>query len=225
LEARILVVEDEVRTAQWIRTYLEKDGFSCQTARDGNTGLKLFRSYKPDLLLLDLMLPGIDGNELCRIIRKESDVPVIMLTAKGSKEDRLGGFGDGADDYITKPFEPEEVILRIRAVLKRSLGHEIRVLSCGPITLDLAGQTASVSGRNIELTHAQFSILTVFMNNPNVVLSRNRIIELAFGDDFDSFERSVDTHIRRIRKLIHSENYEPITTVYGGGYKLVCADH
>ena len=207
-----------------MKTYLERAGFRAETANDGRTGLQLARRTSPDLILLDLRLPFMDGNEVCRVLRKESNVPIIMLTAKGSTEDRITGLNEGADDYIVKPFEPEEVIGRIRAVLRRTGGGELysNELSCGPLTIDPSSQLVRIEEEIIPLTNAQFLVLSVFMKNPGVVFSRTRLIENAFGDDFNSYERAIDNHIRRLRKLINRDNFEPIKTVYGGGYKLVC---
>lgn len=206
-----------------MKTYLEIADFHTEVAYDGQTGLNIFRKQKPDLILLDIMLPLIDGNELCRIIRKESDVPIIMLTAKGSSEDKITGLNGGADDYIVKPFEPEEVILRINAVLKRSMGLLRRELYCGRLRINEQEESVYVDDKQMLLTHAQFSILSVFANNPGVVLSRRQIIEQAFNEDFDAYERAIDTHIRRLRKIFHRSDFHPIKTVYGGGYKMVCS--
>ncbi len=222
METTILVVEDEVRSAHWLKIYLERAGFSAVIAPDGQTGLNMAREKNPDLVLLDLMLPKLSGTELCRILRKESDVPIIMLTAKGSKEDRIKGLDGGADDYIVKPFEPEEVIVRIKAVLRRT-GKRVKTgLVCGPIQLDEETETVLIDGIPTLLTHAQFAVFAVLIRNSGIVLTRRRIIELAFDNDFDGYERAIDTHIRRLRKLIHSNGFKPIQTVYGGGYKLVC---
>jgi len=206
-----------------MKTYLERAGFKAEIANDGQTGLNTARRIKPDLILLDLRLPLINGNELCRIIREESDVPIIMLTAKGGKEDKIHGLDGGADDYIVKPFEPEEVIGRIKAVLRRSMGQMKKEIICGPIRVDEERETVFIGQEQITMSHAQFAIFKVFIRHPEVVFTRRQIIELAFDDDFDAYERAIDTHIRRLRKLIHSAGFEPIQTVYGGGYKLVCA--
>lgn len=223
MEANILIVEDEIRSAQWMKIYLERAGFTAEIAYDGVEGLNTARRINPDLILLDLMLPRLNGNELCRILRRESSIPIIMLTARGSKEDRINGFDGGADDYILKPFEPEEVIVRIKAVLRRTKGQVQKEMICGPITIDVERETVYVGQNPIPMSHAQFAVLSVFMGHPDIVLTRRQIIELAFNDDFDAYERAIDTHIRRLRKLIHHEGFQPIQTVYGGGYKLVCA--
>ena len=205
-----------------MKMYLEKAGFRADTACDGQSGLNKARRLKPDLILLDLMLPVMSGSEVCRILRAESDVPIIMLTARGGMEDRISGLDGGADDYIVKPFEPEEVIVRIKAVLRRTMGSMRRIISCGPFRIDEQREAVYLNERQIILSHAQFTIFSVFMRHPDTVLSRSRIIELAFDNDFDAGERAIDTHIRRLRKLIHSKGFNPIETVYGGGYRLVC---
>jgi DNA-binding response OmpR family regulator len=180
------------------------------------------RSGAFDLALLDIMLPRLQGDELCRILRRESDIPIIMLTAKGSREDRISGLDGGADDYIVKPFEPEEVIVRIKAVLRRTRGQVKKLVTCGKISADTDREEVFVDGEHVPMSHTQFSVLMVFMMNPDIVLSRRRIIEQAFDNDFDAYERAVDTHIRRLRKLLHHGGFEPIRTIYGGGYKLTC---
>ena len=222
MDSNILIIEDEKRSAHWLKTYLERDGFRTETAHDGKTGLDLARKTNPDLILLDLKLPVIDGNEVCRIIRKDSNVPIIMLTSRGSKEDKITGLNEGADDYIVKPYEPEEVISRINAVLRRTKGAMTRTLSCGPMQIDVERQLVKIGSDNVPVSHAQFLILEIFMKNPGVVLTRRQIIEQAFDDEFDAYERAVDTHIKRLRKLIERENFKPIKTIYGGGYKLEC---
>lgn len=222
MDVKILVVEDEVRSAQWLKVYLEKTGYRVELAFDGQAGLDAARKNSPDLIILDLMLPKISGSEVCRILRAESDVPVIMLTAKGSREDRIEGFSDGADDYIVKPFDVDEVIARVRAVLRRAVPDTDLILSCGRLSVDIKKELVFVDGAGVKLSHAQFLILTAFMRNQDAVLSRIQLIELAFDQDFDSYERSIDTHIRRLRRLINREGFEPIQTVYGGGYRLTC---
>jgi DNA-binding response OmpR family regulator len=218
----ILIIEDEKRIAEWISIYLERAGFTAENAYDGKMGLQLARTLNPDLILLDLMLPQLNGMEICRILRQDSDVPIIMLTAKGRKEDKINGLDCGADDYITKPFDPDELVVRVKTVLRRSKGHVQKILSCGILSLDETTQKVLLDGQTIKLSKAQFDILSVFMRYPNVVLTRNQLIEQAFDNNFESFDRAIDTHIRRLRKIIHIHNFAPIQTIYGAGYKLVC---
>jgi two-component system OmpR family response regulator len=222
LEAKILIVEDEIRSAKWMQTYLERAGFITIVAHDGQTGLSIARSEKPDLILLDLMLPVLSGSELCRILRLDSDVPIIMLTAKGSIDDRITGIEGGADDYIVKPFEPDEVVVRINAILRRTMGKMKKILNCGLISVDEECETVYIGKEIVLLSHTQFAILLFLLKNQGVVFTRGQIIEQVFNESFDAYERAIDTHIRRLRKLIHRNGFEPIKTVYGGGYKLVC---
>jgi two-component system response regulator ResD len=218
-----LIIEDDKRIANWIKIYFERAGFSVEIAHDGEIGLKLARSLTPDLIVLDLMLPRLDGMELCCILRRESDVPIIMLTAKGRQPDRIHGLESGADDYIVKPFDPEELVARAKAVLRRYIGRVRQTLTCGILTLDETTQQVMLDDQPINLSQAQFAILAAFMRHPNQVLTRDQLISLAF-DDFDAFDRAIDTHIRRLRKLIHLADFQPIQTVYGAGYKFVVED-
>lgn len=218
----ILIVEDDERSSEWTAIYLKRAGFSPVIAGDGREGLNKARSLKPAMVLLDLMLPGIPGEEFCRLLRRESEVPIIMLTAKGSREDTINGLDIGADDYIVKPFDPDELIVRIKAVLRRTRGTVQQTLICGPITLHEETEEVLVNGTPVDLSHAQFALLSAFMRHPGVLLTRQQLIEQAFRDNFDAYDRAIDTHIKRIRKLIHSESFKPIKTVYGAGYKLVC---
>jgi DNA-binding response OmpR family regulator len=221
-KSTVLIIEDETRTAQWIKIYLERAEFNAEIANNGQDGLIKARSIEPDLILLDLMLPRLGGMDLCRILRRESDVPIIMLTANGAKKDRINGLDEGADDYIVKPFDPDELVVRVRAVLRRSKGEVRKILTCGIITLDESAGQVSIEGEDINLTRAQFDILGTFMRHPNILLTRSQLIEQAFNNDFEAYERAIDTHIRRLRKLIHKESFQPIQTIYGAGYKLVC---
>ena len=222
LDVKILVIEDEVRSAKWLKVYLEQAGYKVELAFDGPSGLNAARTVSPDLIILDLMLPGISGSEICRLMRNESDIPVIMLTAKGSREDRVEGFSDGADDYIVKPFDVDEVIARVKAVLRRSVKTTDYPANCGRLSLDYKTERVFIDGVEVQVSHTQFLILSAFMRNQDAVLSRQQLIELSFDRDFDAYERSIDTHIKRLRKRIHREGFEPIQTVYGGGYRLKC---
>ncbi|MFK7802180.1 MAG: response regulator transcription factor [Anaerolineae bacterium] len=217
----ILIIEDEKRIAHWLITYFERAGFTAEAAHDGPLGLSLAQTSAPDLIVLDLMLPGMNGMEICHRLRRSSDVPIIMLTAKGTQPDRIDGLESGADDYIVKPFDPEEVVARANAVLRRATGKVTQQLLCGAIALDEKAQTVLVKGIPINVSQAQFAILSTFMRHPNQILSRDQLISLAFNNDFDGFDRAIDTHIRRLRKLIHVDDQEPIQTVYGAGYKFV----
>ncbi len=220
----ILVIEDDTSAARWIKVYLERAGYSVVLAHDGITGLEMARIDTPSLILLDLMLPGLDGMEICRILRNESDIPIIMLTARGAKRDKIDGLDSGADDYIVKPFDPDELIVRIKSVLRRYKGHFKKIIKCGLLHLDTETHEITLEGELISLSKAQYTIMAVFMNHPNIILSRNQLIDQAFDNDFEAFDRAIDSHIRRLRKLIHHENYKPLKTVYGAGYKLECPE-
>ena len=167
------------------------------------------------------MLPRLDGMELCRILRRESDVPIIMLTAREAHTDRINGLESGADDYVVKPFNPEEVVARAKAVLRRANDEIQQLLSCGNITIDETTQRVTVDERPINLSHAQFLLLAIFMRHPNQALTRDQLIAGAFNNDFDGFDRAIDNHILRLRKRIAVDGHQPIQTVYGVGYKFV----
>lgn len=220
----ILIIEDDNRIADWIKIYFERAGYVAEIAHDGEAGLSLARSLAPDLIVLDLMLPRLDGMEVCRILRRESDVPIIMLTAKGAQPDRIAGLEGGADDYIVKPFDAEELVARAKAVLRRANGRVQQELVCGMLTLDESTQQVTLDGQPVKSSQAQFALLAAFMRHPNQVLSRDQLIALAFDDDFDGYDRAIDTHVRRLRKLIHRGDYQPIQTVYGAGYQFVVED-
>jgi len=220
----ILIIEDDNRIADWIKIYFERAGYVAKIAHDGEAGLSLARSLAPDLIVLDLMLPRLDGMEVCRILRRESDVPIIMLTAKGAQPDRIAGLEGGADDYIVKPFDAEELVARAKAVLRRANGRVQQELVCGMLTLDESTQQVTLDGQPVKSSQAQFALLAAFMRHPNQVLSRDQLIALAFDDDFDGYDRAIDTHVRRLRKLIHRGDYQPIQTVYGAGYQFVVED-
>ena len=218
----ILIIEDDPRSAEWIRIYLKRAGFDTLIASDGITGLQFVRAHNIGLVLLDLMLPGMDGIEICTTLREETEVPVIMLTARDAKSDKLKGLNTGADDYVTKPFDPDELISRINAVLRRCGKAQKAVLTCGPMTLDETTGRVKINGRETELSKIQLAILSAFMRSPEMILSREQLIASALSRDFDGYERAVDTHIKRLRKIIHTGNFQPIKTVYGLGYKLQC---
>ena len=217
----ILIVEDEPRIAHWLKIRFERAGFSAEVAGDGRTGLALARSCQPHLIVLDLMLPRLDGMQVCRILRRESAVPIIMLTARESHTDRIAGLDSGADDYVVKPFDPDEVVARAKAVLRRADDTVQQVLRCGTITIDDTTRQATVGDSPINLSQAQFALLSTFMRHPNQVLTREQLITLAFDDDFDAYDRAIDNHILRLRKQIGGDGKQPIQTVYGAGYRFV----
>jgi len=220
---RVLVVDDDVKTVELVKLYLNRDGYRVFTAYDGVEALRLARESRPDLIVLDLMLPGIDGLEVCRTLRNESDVPIIMLTARTTDQDKLTGLGLGADDYVTKPFSPRELAARVRAVLRRLPGErgpdEIKV---GELTVNLLKHEAYLADRPLNLTSVEFRLLGVLVKEPGRVFSRDQIVEKALGYDFEGFDRTVDVHILNLRRKLEADPSHPryIKTVYGAGYKL-----
>jgi two-component system alkaline phosphatase synthesis response regulator PhoP len=221
---RVLVVDDDAKTVELVKLYLNRDGYRVLTAYDGIDSLRLARESRPDLIVLDLMLPGMDGLEVCRILRDESDVPIIMLTARTTDEDKLTGLGLGADDYVTKPFSPRELAARVRAVLRRLPGErgpaEIRR---GELALNFLKQEASVAGRPLNLTPVEFKLLGVLTKEPGRVFSRVELVEKALGHDYKGFDRTIDVHILNLRRKLELDPSHPryIKTVYGAGYKFL----
>ena len=221
---RVLVVDDDVKTVELVRLYLNRDGYRVLTAYDGVEALRLARESRPDLIVLDLMLPGIDGLQICRTLRNESDVPIIMLTARTTDQDKLTGLDLGADDYMTKPFSPRELAARIRAVLRRLPGERGPTeIKHGDLTVNSLKHEASLAGRPLNLTTVEFKLLGVLIKEPGRVFSRGQLIEKAFGYDFEGFDRTIDVHILNLRRKLEPEPSHPryIKTVYGAGYKLV----
>jgi len=220
---RILVVDDDVKTVELVKLYLDRDGYRVLTAYDGIEALHLAREGHPDLIVLDLMLPGIDGLEICRTLRNESDVPIIMLTARVTDQDKLAGLDLGADDYVTKPFSPRELAARVRTVLRRLPGERgPSEIEYGDLTINFLKHEASLSGRVLNLTEVEFKLLGMFVREPGRVFSRAQLIEKALGYDFDGFDRTIDVHILHLRRKVESDPQKPryIMTVYGAGYKL-----
>ena len=224
MRGTVLIVEDDTRIANWVKVYFERAGFNAEVTHDGESGLELARTLLPDLIILDLMLPRLDGVELCRILRRESDVPLIMLTAREAQDDRIIGLESGADDYIVKPFDPEEVIARADAVLRRVKGRVQQVLTRDNIMLNETTRSVTVNGDPVTLSQAQIALLSTFMRHPNQVLTRDQLIALTFSDEFDGFDRAVDNQVARLRKQINRNGREPIQTVYGGGYRFMVED-
>ena len=221
MNGSILIVEDDTRIANWVKVYFERAGFSAEVAHDGEAGLAMARDLAPELIILDLMLPRLDGVELCRILRRESDVPIIMLTAREAHAERIIGLDSGADDYVVKPFDPGELIARAQAVLRRVKDRVQQVLTRGDITLNETTGTVTVDGGLVDLSEAQTALLSTFMRHPNQVLSRDQLISLAFDNDFDGFDRAIDSQVARLRRQIGRDGRQPIQTVYGVGYRFV----
>lgn len=220
---RVLVVDDDVKTVELVKLYLNRDGYRVLTAYDGTEALRLAREGHPDLIVLDLMLPGIDGLEICRTLRGESDVPIIMLTARTTEGNRLTGLDLGADDYVPKPFSPKELAARVRAVLRRLPGErgpdEIKY---GELTVNFLRHEASLAGRPLNLTTVEFKLLGVLAKEPGRVFSRAQLIDEALGYAFEGFDRTIDVHILNLRRKLEPDPSHPkyLKTVYGAGYKL-----
>lgn len=223
---RVLVVEDDVKTAEIVRMYLEKDGYSVTTAYDGKEGLNAARADQPDLIVLDLLLPGLSGLEVCRTLRSQSAVPIIMLTALSTEPDKLNGLDLGADDYVTKPFSPRELTARVRAVLRRTTEEGVfrgpTTLTYGDVTVNLQQHTVVVRGQEVHLTPTEFRILAALIGEPGRAFSRSQLVEKALGYDYDGMDRTVDVHVLNLRRKIELDPYQPeyVRTVYGIGYKF-----
>ncbi|PPD57818.1 response regulator transcription factor [Dehalogenimonas etheniformans] len=220
---KILVVDDEQKIVDIVRAYLEREGFRVLTAYDGETALKVFRQDKPDLIVLDLMLPKLSGNDVCRIIRKESEVPIIMLTARDELTDKIVGLEIGADDYLTKPFEGRELVARVKAILRRTEPRaSVPLVRCGDITVDTERRQVKVRDRIIELTTTEFELLKLLASYPGKVFSRTDLLDRLQGDAYEGYERTIDSHIKNLRRKIEPDVDKPsyIHTIYGAGYKL-----
>lgn len=225
---RILVVDDEKNIIDVVKAYLIKEGFEVLTAMDGETALHILSKEDVHLVVLDLMLPKLSGEEVCRRIRATSAVPIIMLTAKAEEEERIEGISIGADDYLTKPFSARELVVRIRALLRRSYRDQIPLADIlsfgnGDLEVDIKKMTVKKRGIPVTLTTNEFKILATLLINPGQVFSRSHLVEKAFGMDYEAYDRTVDTYIKTIRQKIEDNPKEPkyIATVYGAGYKFV----
>lgn len=224
MKEKILVVDDEENLLSVIKDYLLQESYEVYTANRGSKALDLFDKIEPDFVILDLMLPDISGEEICRHIRKESNVPILMLTAKSSEDDKVTGLYIGADDYLTKPFSPRELVGRVRAILRRTKGLAADVLEFNgkDLYIDIPKHLVKKAGATINLTPNEFKILSILAQNPHKVFTRSHLVSLAFDYDFEGFDRTVDTHIKNLRQKIEDNVKEPkyIVTVYGVGYKF-----
>lgn len=221
----ILVAEDDPKTVALIQMYLQRDRYRVQIARDGRQAIDLARSGRPDLVVLDLMLPKVDGFDVCRVLRAESRIPIIMLTARAGEDDKLMGLDLGADDYVVKPFSPRELVARVRVVLRR-LAQEreepLPQLACGDLRIDLARHQVDIRGRPVALTPKEFTLLTVLARAPGRVFSREQLLDRVFGTGYDGSERTVDVHMMNLRRKIEQRPDRPeyLHTVFGVGYKF-----
>ena len=219
----ILIVEDEEKIASLLCDYLKEAGFRASTQNNGDRVISQLKKDPPDLILLDIMLPGKDGMEICREVRQFSNVPIIMITARVEEIDRLLGLGLGADDYICKPFSPREVVARVKAVFRRTFAEpRAHKLVAGPISLDDKTHQVMIDKQMLNLTPNEFELLRIMMSQPNRVFSRSELINRVQGYDFEGYDRTIDTHVKNLRKKIARQlpGQEIISTVYGIGYKF-----
>lgn len=221
---KILVVDDEKKIVDIVKAYLEREGYQVMVAYEGKSALELARKRFPDLIVLDLMLPEISGWDICRILRKESEVPIIMLTARDETTDKIVGLELGADDYVTKPFDPKELVSRVHAVLRRAenkMTPKSR-LSVADLSIDIEKRLVWRGDEAISLTPMEFELLRVLAANPGRVYSRMQLLDMVQGDAYEGYDRSVDSHIKNLRKKLEPDPDHPryVTTVYGVGYKL-----
>ncbi len=225
---QVIVIEDDPSVAQLIRIYLAHEGYEALSAEDGISGLELARSSDVSLILLDLNLPGIDGIRLCEELRKDSDVPIIMVTARVEEDDRLAGLDLGADDYVVKPFSPRELMARVRAVLRRATRDPRLIedihgsIAVDDYSVDLKSRTAKVGDRQLNLTPTEYRLFTYFLNTHGRTVSRDQIIECAIGYEFEGIDRTIDTHVSNLRRKLETANgsQRHLKTVYGAGYRF-----
>lgn len=221
---KILVVDDEPKIVDIVKAYLEREGYQLLLAYDGKSALELARQQSPDLIVLDLMLPEISGLDVCRTLRSESAVPIIMLTARDETTDKIVGLELGADDYVTKPFDPKELVSRVKAVLRRTenRGTTENLLMVADLRIDLEKRRVNRGDETIDLTPMEFELLRVIAENPGRVYSRMQLMDKVQGDAYDGYDRTIDSHIKNLRKKIEPDPEHPryIITVYGVGYKL-----
>lgn len=229
MAGRVLIIEDDAKIRMLLKEYLEGNGFEVITLADGNNALDFINAESPDIVILDIMLPGKNGLEVLKEIRQKNSIPVVMLTAKGEDADRIVGLELGADDYLPKPFNPRELLARMRAVMRRTFQDRDTetdpdsLIIAGGIVLNRANQTAMLEEEEIELSSTEYKILEVLMTNPNVILNRDQIMNYARGRDFMAFDRSIDVHISKLRSKLEKNPGSPrrIKTIWGSGYMFV----
>jgi DNA-binding response OmpR family regulator len=220
----VLVVDDEARIVQLARDYLEHAGFTVLTAADGPSALESVRRHRPDLVVLDIGLPGLDGLDVTRELRRDSAIPIVMLTARDDELDKLLGLELGADDYLTKPFSPRELVARVKAVLRRTEGAATPgdVIRAGDVVLDVPRMRAEVAGRTADLTATEFGLLATMAASPGRIFTRSQLLDAVRGVAFESYERAIDSHIKNLRRKVEPDPREPryVLTVYGVGYRF-----
>jgi DNA-binding response OmpR family regulator len=222
-KTKVLIIDDDINICELIKLYLEKEGYEIMTAYNGIKAIEAFKEHTPSIVILDIMLPGVDGWQVCREIRKVSSIPIIMLIAKGETFDKVLGLELGADDYMVKPFEPKELVARVKAVLRRYEHKEIDVKEVvyPNLTINRSNYSAKVSGKDIELTPKELELLFFLASNPNKVFTREQLLEQVWGFDFYGDSRTVDVHVKRLREKIELENQVwQLKTVWGVGYKF-----
>jgi len=228
MSARILVVEDEKELGRLVRGYLEEAGFEVLQAYAGKEGLFVARQERPDLIILDLGLPQMDGLDVARVLRRESQVPIIILTARVEETDRIVGLELGADDYVTKPFSPRELVARVKAVLRRTQGEAPaeEILRAGPLVVDVTQHRVTLSGEPVDVTPSEFAILRALVSRPGRAWSRLELLERVQGDAYEGYERTIDVHIKNLRHKIEEDPKHPrwIVTVFGVGYRLEASE-
>lgn len=219
-----MLVDDEPQIIELLSSYLKKDGFNVTTATDGTKALEIAEREQPDLVLLDLMLPDIDGYEVCRALRKRSNIPIVMLTARDEETDKIVGLELGADDYITKPFSPREVLARVRAVLRRAEPEALEeaIIRVGNLEIDHTHHEVKKAGKLVDLTPTEFKLLEIFARSPRRVFTRLQLVEQVQGYSFEGYERTIDAHVKNLRQKIEQDPKNPryIITVFGVGYRF-----
>ncbi len=225
MSKKILVVDDEKKIRSIVAKYLKNEGYKVKTAANGKEALALVETFQPDLMVLDLMLPKLSGEEVCQQIRQNSELPILMLTAKSREKDKIQGFNFGADDYLVKPFSPRELVARIKAIIRRADYEadktEVLIYNRGKIKVFPTKMTVELNAKDANLTQTEFKILYTLIKNTGQVLSRDQLAEKVMGLEFKGFDRTIDTHIKNIRKKLSLNKDEYILTIYGAGYKFV----
>ena len=224
MSKKALIVEDDVNIAELLKIYLQKDGFDTQNAYDGKKAVEMAAEFQPDIMLLDIMLPVMDGWQVCREVRKTSQVPIIMLTAKAEERDELQGFQLGVDEYISKPFSPKILVARVEAILRRTnqLGAKEEILEAGGIRIDKAAHSVTIDGKSVDLSYKEFELLTYFLENKGIALSREKILNSVWNYDYFGDARTIDAHVKKLRSKM-GEKGDYIKTIWGMGYKFEVA--
>lgn len=219
MNKKALIVEDDVNIAELLKIYLQKDGFETENAYDGQKAVEQFERFRPDIILLDIMLPVMDGWQVCREIRAYSKVPIIMLTAKSDERDELLGFELGVDEYISKPFSPKILVARVEAILRRTVPAAESIVEAGGIRLDKQAHSVTVEGTPVDLSYKEFELLAYFMENKGIALSREKILNSVWNYDYFGDARTIDTHVKKLRSKMGDKG-ELIKTIWGMGYKF-----